>query len=237
MQAFTFLSSEMAQLCFICTSGRSSLRRFLLLLSASSHSGSSYFSSFRPLIANNSVVFVVVHFILFIHQMVHYFAKGAASRLLDEILLEHAMHLVKLVQCVIPVVLVVVILLLGLTRVQQSTNGRDKLLLSTVIVHEPASFHQKFAQIVPLQVLVMHIVLEMLLLLVMVVIVMLESLMAVTVGDLLDPLDRILLFSLQALVNLLEHLILNLIIKAVLARGLTNGSWRQIQVNLVDDLR
>ena len=67
--------------------------------------------------------------------------------------------------------------------------------------------------------------------------VMVEIRVAVTVSDLLDPFDCILLFGLQALVNLLEHLVLNLIIQAVLARCFTDCTWRQIQVNLINDLR
>ena len=54
--------------------------------------------------------------------------------------------------------------------------------------------------------------------------------------DLLDPLDRVFLFGLEALVDLLEDLVFDLIVEAVLPGCFRDGAWRQVQVNLVNDL-
>ena len=54
--------------------------------------------------------------------------------------------------------------------------------------------------------------------------------------DLLDPLNRVFLLGLEALVDLLEDLVFDLIVKAVLPGGFRDGAWRQVQINLVNDL-
>ena len=54
--------------------------------------------------------------------------------------------------------------------------------------------------------------------------------------DLLDALDRVFLLRLQALIDLLEDLVLDLVVEAVLAGGLRDGAGWQVQVDLVNDL-
>ena len=54
--------------------------------------------------------------------------------------------------------------------------------------------------------------------------------------NLLDPLNRILLLGLETLVDLLEHLVLDLVVESVLSSGFRDGTRGQIQVNLVDNL-
>ena len=62
-------------------------------------------------------------------------------------------------------------------------------------------------------------------------------LLAANIIDLFYTLDRVFLLRLQPLVDLLQDLIFNLVIEAVLAGGLGYGAGWQVQVDLVDDLR
>ena len=60
--------------------------------------------------------------------------------------------------------------------------------------------------------------------------------MIVSVRDHFDTLERILLLVLELLVDLLEHLVLDLAGEAVLFGGLRDGAGGQVQVNLIDYL-